>query len=347
MEYAIKILKENKALLENNKAKNSQEILELKKAIDSLTIIENSKIDYLSLSNNFASHTCTLWTAYDEGKEFFIPQIDKIHNDLLKDMEKKYNELEDNIKKQSDSEILVKFLDDQSNEEYELENMMRSLKSVYDEIKKLTNEYYGTDLYKGYWYLYSEIYFDFKCKYFQAGINRRQSADLDIFTLAKDLIHHYFVFTSPIIPSAIILIRQSIEVKILQTFGIKEFKNEKGEIATIPISRLLAFSKEKCNKNLLEFPIDIDLLIAINRWCNSYIHTGFFSSQNWLVERIISVLCTLFLEPAYGKTCFDLEGSIKIKEEYLDNGFYSDLQEFLSKKGNKIYIEKTAHRFVK
>ena len=51
-------------------------------------------------------------------------------------MEKKYNELEDNIQKQSDSEILVKFLDDQSNEEYELENMMRSLKSVYDEIKK-------------------------------------------------------------------------------------------------------------------------------------------------------------------------------------------------------------------
>lgn len=28
MEYAIKILKENKALLENNKAKNTQEILE-------------------------------------------------------------------------------------------------------------------------------------------------------------------------------------------------------------------------------------------------------------------------------------------------------------------------------
>ncbi|UQB41925.1 hypothetical protein JX580_09675 [Thiomicrospira microaerophila] len=68
------------------------------------------------------------------------------------------------------------------------------------------------------------------------------------------------------------LIRQSIEVKLKNMIRLEKVEKIGGGFKFVPISSLLDFFAN--NTDLIEFPVCLNLLKAINEWTNSFVHTG-------------------------------------------------------------------------
>lgn len=68
------------------------------------------------------------------------------------------------------------------------------------------------------------------------------------------------------------LIRQAIEIKIKNMIGLEGVKSKKGGFKMVAISNILEFFNE--SPIFLELPISITTLSAINRWTNTFVHSG-------------------------------------------------------------------------
>lgn len=68
------------------------------------------------------------------------------------------------------------------------------------------------------------------------------------------------------------LIRQAIEIKIKNMIGLEEVKSKRGGFKMVAISSILEFFNG--NPHFLNLPIPITTLSAINRWTNTFIHSG-------------------------------------------------------------------------
>jgi hypothetical protein len=66
-----------------------------------------------------------------------------------------------------------------------------------------------------------------------------------------------------------VMIRQAIEIKIREMIGLEKITDEKQKFKFIPISKIL---KDLNTMKAIDFPIDT--LISINKWTNSFVHTG-------------------------------------------------------------------------
>jgi hypothetical protein len=293
--------------------------------------------------NNFPTHKNALIEAYIKGKEDFLSELKKQHEELLNKLKADVT-IPDSVGNKSDIDIALKLFSEQCDQNHQVEAMIRSFNRVYEEILK-KDSWYETSHYRGVVYLYSEIYFDIKSCWGNCGRRGQQSADLDIFALAKELLRHSFFYNQPVIPSTIILIRQAIETKILQTFGIQKFLKNDGSEAIVGINKLLTFCKEKSDINLLEFPVDIELIIKINKWCNFYVHTGNFSIPTWKVEWLPHILQPLF-SGGQDQYCMALERSIVADESYFNTDLFPDLEGYLSSGNRPITVAKTDHKFL-
>lgn len=282
---------------------------------------------------NHPKTTYLLLQSYIKGVGAFNDCIEQLHTKVLNNLESKFdmNQTQD---EQDDVRIAKKIFDLNNQDlDFNVLAAKSSLERVYSELKlKQEQKVYNTQLYEGVMHMYASIYNDALSLPDKPCRRTQQSADLDIFNFSQQLLRRYFYNQNPILPSTVILLRQSIETKFLQSFGIEKFKRNRSD-AIVSISKILNFCKSK--KDKISIPVDVDLIIDINKWCNHYVHTGNFSFYTWEIEWAHHILKPLFQ--------FN-EHSISIDKNYFhnDNGFYKELKENL----NISEIIKTEHKLL-
>lgn len=102
-----------------------------------------------------------------------------------------------------------------------------------------------------------------------------------------DSITPFSIYSTPI------LIRQSIEIKIKELLRVESIKkNTDGSEAIVGISKYLGFIK-RSGSNIFNLPVNIDDLIDINKWTNTFVHEG-YNEFIWQIQSSISTLEPLF-----------------------------------------------------
>lgn len=198
-------------------------------------------------------------------------------------------------------------------------------------------ELFDTKRYLGNLMLYARIAEDLRELQPQRSLFRRtqQSANVDLYQLAREQLRYSFKYSSPVIPSIAFNIRQAIEVKVYELLGVEEFKDANGKRTIISISKLLKFCKKCCQNDQLFFPVNIDVVIAANAWSNGYIHTGNACFPNFILECLLNELEPLF---TMGSDSFEISlcKSVKKSAQYSTSRMQKDLDIFLSTKKRKI-----------
>ncbi|RZG79313.1 hypothetical protein [Acinetobacter venetianus] len=101
-----------------------------------------------------------------------------------------------------------------------------------------------------------------------------------------DSITPFSIYSTPV------LIRQSIEIKVKELLRIDSIKKNNGDDAIVGISKYLEFIKRTGN-TIFQLPVNIDDLININKWTNSFIHEG-YNEFIWQIQSAISCAEPLF-----------------------------------------------------
>jgi hypothetical protein len=305
-----------------------------------------SNLLFSRLSSNYPSCIVRLLQKYQMGFDKLICEIRRLEEELGKKINK-YKLIHESYNTKDDIEI-AKIIFGENNKNYTNQikyiSIERCLRRIREKIER-EKEYYDTDYYEGIVILYGNIYFDADALFNKNSRRTQQSANMDIFRLSNSLLYYYVDRNTALIPTTIFLIRQAIEIKILETFGIKGYKciNDSDHIPKINISKLLRFCKKLCENRIMDFPVDISLVVNINTWCNSYIHTGDFIANFWEIEWLHFIMRPLFfgdINTGY------LSRSIKIKKEYFEKNFYTELEKELSNKKHKIEIIKKNDKFI-
>ncbi len=170
------------------------------------------------------------------------------------------------------------------------------------------------------------------------GYGRRTLAhSREIFNAALMLFNRKFiehiVGSNIIMPTSVVLIRQAIDLRIKNAFGINTINNADGSIKRLPAERLIELVKR--NQKDIEFPIKLSLLLKIHKWTQYYIHGGIIP-DSWTIEWALYILDPLF-RSGNVKNQWSKSGSIKIKKTVLDN-LENDLKIIL--KDNNITLDK-------
>jgi hypothetical protein len=186
-----------------------------------------TKANYLALSfgNNYPTSTKEYLLSYIKGYESLIEKIRESRLSLNKEIVKK-KIICDEYERIEDFEIAKIIFD--NNENYTHQKRIMAFERSLDRIEKKINEQkciYDTEQYEGYVRLYAAIYFDsfgFLTKKFLR--RTQQIANFDIFELSKSLLHFTIKSASDnVVANTIFLIRQAIEVKVLESLGIVSF----------------------------------------------------------------------------------------------------------------------------
>lgn len=134
----------------------------------------------------------------------------------------------------------------------------------------------------------------------------------------------FALFTNKLIPSTTnrdfsiasmpTLIRQSIELKIKNMIGFDKVTKDDGGYKQVTISSILNFFKE--NPELLDLPLPIEYLIAINRWTNNFVHSG-IASFSWQSLEAVDIIECLFSIKDDATNRVNLDGFSYIKRGVL------------------------------
>ncbi len=115
-------------------------------------------------------------------------------------------------------------------------------------------------------------------------------------------------------PTSIFLLRQAIEIRLKNIFGIDRITDDRGKIERIPGSVFVELVRG--NEDAVDFPVKASLLMKIYNWTQYYIHGGFIP-YIWEIEWAHNVLTPLFT-PRTSETGWSLYGSVQIKKSYYD-----------------------------
>lgn len=326
--------------------------IELKLITNQSDIIDNfyknkaTKI-YQQYSNVNSSLTMQLYRGYWEGKESFSKALNKVHSKVIENLDKKII-----ISSYTLKEILLTLLDVEKENNLVKQAFAAkiALSKLYEKIIKETDsELFYTDILEGYINEYGNLAFDSEALNGHCSRRSRKIANLEIFPLAKQLIEYNFTYQYPVFESAIFLIRQSVEVHIKNNLGITSIRQKKrnGELGReIGIANLLQYIEEKIKNKNIAINADIEVIQLINKWVNTYIHTGRFSYPFWYISNIILYLNDFFYIPQAIKNLYTLEysnieSSIFAEESYVKD-MYNDIEKyFKQKKGFGVSIEKS------
>lgn len=138
--------------------------------------------------------------------------------------------------------------------------------------------------------------------------------------LFRRFIEHNHIGSFPIQTTSIFLIRQAIEVKLSNCFGISRIINNNGKI--IKVQPILFIDLIKIGGDKINFPIETSLLRKIYDWTNAYIHYGFIP-YIWEIEWALHILKPLFTDPA-SNIHYSLRSPVSI--EY---SFYDEIEEHI------------------
>lgn len=135
------------------------------------------------------------------------------------------------------------------------------------------------------------------------------------------------------------LIRQAIETKIKNSLGIESIE-PRGTI--ISISNYIKFIKN--NKELFCFPVSMDSLSVINKWTNTFIHTG-VTSYIWQSMEAIDIIEPMFTSYDENKR-FNLNGFYYHNEGVTLNKVEEEINKYFLKKSKKIIKFKLNENFL-
>ncbi|AQT62167.1 hypothetical protein [Cellvibrio sp. PSBB023] len=299
----------------------------------------------ISLINNFPSHTSQLMRSYTIGLDSFSKKLDELHTDILSKID---NEISVNSwpKSYPDEDMARSIFSDVFEPKVALIAARESLERVKEKFTKINN-LYNTSYYEGEVYFYSTLLFDAHMLFGKCGRRSLQSPDMEIFQFSKNLLRNYIYYNTPTIPTTIILLRQCIETKILQTIGVDRFEYDDGSQAIIGVNKLLDFCIDQEKRKLIKAPIKFEFLSLINKWCNNYVHTGNFSHFVWEVEWAHHLLSPLFRGGSDRYTKISLEKSIHIDKLHHETHFQPELEKFLTGKSRKkVKVKMTKNKFL-
>lgn len=134
-------------------------------------------------------------------------------------------------------------------------------------------------------------------------------------------------------PTAVFLIRQSIEIRIKNALGIASIRYNNEHELKVPYLILLKLIEKK--KNFISFPITGNLIRKIYEWSNQYIHSGEVPPP-WMVEWALHLLEPLF---ASATICnqWSRYGSVVIDRGYYMNDLRRDILLAIADHYPKIY----------
>lgn len=118
----------------------------------------------------------------------------------------------------------------------------------------------------------------------------------------------------PIRPTSILLIRQSIELRIKNALGIEDIFDEKGNLVKIPSTYFIDIINN--NQDKIIFPIKISILLKIYNWTQYYVHGG-YAPNTWVIEWTHFILKDLFKSDEYQNE-FNAFGAVKIAKSFYD-----------------------------
>ncbi|MCK4328593.1 hypothetical protein KAX02_02000 [candidate division WOR-3 bacterium] len=131
--------------------------------------------------------------------------------------------------------------------------------------------------------------------------------------LLRNKIYKDAIGTFVIPPTSIFLIRQAIELRLKNAFGIDMITDNNGKILRIPGNRFIELLKDIPN-DVIKFPVKRSLVMKIHKWSNYYIHAGFIP-YTWEIEWAHYILDPLFSIGHFEQT-WSLFGTIQIKKDY-------------------------------
>lgn len=153
----------------------------------------------------------------------------------------------------------------------------------------------------------------------------------ELWALAKMLSHNTIDFgvvgDFAIRPTSISLIRQAIELRILNALGIKSIKDNDGKLIKIVGTNFTDFITEA--RNNIQFPVKTSNLLHIYNWCSHYTHTGIIS-ELYQIDWALYIINPLFQHKLIGKV-WSRYGAITIKKSFYDR-IEETVKEFICKK---------------
>ena len=268
---------------------SQQKIVDLTKIINEYYQREANS-SYLQYSNNYPSTAMQYIDAYHRGKTEFLKAFNDVHSKTIAVLNFNIQ-----VDEYVETDILKKLLnDDDFNLEAQSIAAKCSLERLYNKIiTDASTELYYSDAFEGMLNSYQQILFDAESLNESCRRRTKKVANTEIFHLAEHLSEYNFTYQYPVMETSVFLIRQAIETHIKNSLGIShaKIKNKKGEAKNdIGISHLIKYLKEKIDAKNMSVGIDIELLGAINKWTNAYIHTGNFCYPFWYIEFIIKYL---------------------------------------------------------
>lgn len=312
---------------------SQQKIVDLTKIINEHYQQEASN-SYLQYSNNYPSTAMQYIDAYHRGKTEFLKVFNDVHSKIIAVLNSNIQ-----VDEYVETDILKKLLNDDFNLEAQSIAAKCSLERLYNKIiTNASTELYYSDAFEGLLNSYHQILFDAKSLNESCWRRTKKVANIEIFHLAEQLSEYDFAYQYPVMETSVFLIRQAIETHIKNSLGIShaKIKSKKGEAKNdIGISHLIKYLKEKIDAKSMSVGIDIELLGAINKWTNAYVHTGNFYYPFWYIEFIIKYLKHFFFVPSeiynlYTSQESNIEASIFV-EHNLSESINDDIEQYLEK----------------
>ncbi len=117
-------------------------------------------------------------------------------------------------------------------------------------------------------------------------------------------------------PTSVMVLRQAVEVRLRNAFGIHAIYEQDGRVAKTPQKFFFFFIKAHAES--ITLPIGLPIIEAIFDWTQTFVHGGILK-QTWDIEWAFHILAPLFAGTKNANGGWHYLGSIQIKKELIDN----------------------------
>lgn len=163
---------------------------------------------------------------------------------------------------------------------------------------------------------------------------RRTLRSYEIFNTSKRFLRKEVNLSDIVtMPSSVFFIRQAIEIRLKNAFGIISIKDKKGKLKKITSENFLTLIDE--NSPDIELPVKKSVINKIHSWTNFYIHGGIINYA-WHIEWAHYMLQPLFISDKIEGVGWHISGSIKMKRSYYNNFEHRIKELFKNAEGLKV-----------
>lgn len=140
-------------------------------------------------------------------------------------------------------------------------------------------------------------------------------------------------------PTSVFLIRQALELRMRNIFGIENIIDEKGNYLYATSSLFIEILSRGFRNGLILFPIKISIIKKIFEWTNYYIHNAKIPFI-WEIDWAHSILNPLFTDD----DTIDFKKIVKIDQKFYNDSVEDIVKKYFQRKKKKnIVIYRTAH----